>query len=70
MIRTRSMGVMGTSPLCPAKGRQRGAQTRRRARPDRLEWARARGLDARLHPLDVSERRQTPVRAHGTAEVG
>jgi hypothetical protein len=50
---TRSMGVVGASPLCPAKGRRRGVRTRRRARPDRLEWAQARGLDARLHLLDM-----------------
>jgi hypothetical protein len=48
---TRSIGVMDTPPLCPVKGRRRGVQTSRRARPDRLEWAQARGLDAQLHLL-------------------
>jgi hypothetical protein len=57
---TRSMGVVGASPLCPAKGRRRGVRTRWRARPDRLKWARARGLDARLHLLDM-HRTQTRV---------
>jgi hypothetical protein len=66
---TRLMGVMGTSPLCPAKGWRRGAQTSQRARPDHLKWAQARGLDARLHLLDVPERMQMPVRAHGTART-
>jgi hypothetical protein len=49
---TRSMGVLDTSPLCHAKGRRRGTQTSRRARPDRLEWAQAWGLEAWLHLLN------------------
>jgi hypothetical protein len=47
------MGDVDTSPLCPAKGRRRGIHTSRRARPDRLEWAQARGLDTRLHLLGM-----------------
>jgi hypothetical protein len=50
---TRSMGVVDTSPLRPAKGRRRGVRTSRRAHPDRLEWAQAQGLDARLHLLGL-----------------
>jgi hypothetical protein len=50
---TCSMGVADTSPFRPAKGRRRGVQTSQRARPDRLEWAQARGLDARLHLLGM-----------------
>jgi hypothetical protein len=47
------MGVVDTSPLRPAKGRRRDIQTSRRARPDRLERAQARGFDARLHLLGL-----------------
>jgi hypothetical protein len=36
---------MGTSPLCPTEGRRRGGQTSRKACPDRLESAQARGLN-------------------------
>jgi hypothetical protein len=50
---TRPMGVMDTSPLRPAKGRRRGIQTSQRAHIDRLEWAQARGLDARPHLLGM-----------------
>jgi hypothetical protein len=48
-------------PLCSAKGQRRGVRIRRRAHPDRLEWAQAQGLDARLHPLDM-HRTQTCVK--------
>jgi hypothetical protein len=57
---TRSMGVVDTSPLCPAEGRRRGVRISRRARFDRLEQARAQGLDARLHLPDM-HRTQTSV---------
>jgi hypothetical protein len=50
---TRSMGVADTSPPRPAEGRQGDVWKSRRVRPDRLEWAQARGLDARLHLLDM-----------------
>jgi hypothetical protein len=50
---TCSMGVVDASPLRPAEGRRRGVQISRRARPDSLKWAQARGLDARLHLLDM-----------------
>jgi hypothetical protein len=56
------MGVVDASPLHPAEGRQRGTQTSRRARPNRLEWAQVRGLDAWLHLLDM-HRTQTNVDA-------
>jgi hypothetical protein len=55
------MGIVGASPLCPAKGRRRGVQTRWRARPDCLEWAQARELDTQLHLLDM-RRTQTYVK--------
>jgi hypothetical protein len=47
------MGVMDTSPLHPTEGRRKDVWTSRRARPDRLERAQARELDARLHLLDM-----------------
>jgi hypothetical protein len=50
---TRSMGVVDTSPLCPAEGRRRDVKIRRRAPLDRLNWAQARGLDAWLHLLEM-----------------
>jgi hypothetical protein len=70
MIRYRSMGVVDTSPLRPAKGQRRGAQISQRARPNHLEWAQARRLVTRLHLLDVPDRKQAPVRVHGIAEAG
>jgi hypothetical protein len=61
---TRSMGVVETSPSVPRKDGEGTFRTRRRARPDRLEWAQARGLDARLHLLGCTgrERYQSRVR--------
>jgi hypothetical protein len=53
---TRLMGVVETSPSVPRRGGEGAPETRRRARPDRLEWAQARGLDARLHLLGCTER--------------
>jgi hypothetical protein len=50
---TRSTGVVETSPSVLRKDGEGAFKTRRRARPDRLEWAQARGLDARLHLLDT-----------------
>jgi hypothetical protein len=50
---TRSMGVVDTSRLRPAEGGRRGVRESRKARPDHLEQARARGLDARLHLMDM-----------------
>jgi hypothetical protein len=43
------MGVVDASPFCPAEGQRRGVQTSRRAHPDRLKRAQARGLDVWLH---------------------
>jgi hypothetical protein len=54
---TRSMGVVETSPSVPRKDGEGTFKTRRRARPDRLEWAQARGLDARLHLLGCTGRK-------------
>jgi hypothetical protein len=53
---TRSMGVAETSPSVPRRDGEGTFKTRRRARPDRLEWAQARGPDARLHLLGCTER--------------
>jgi hypothetical protein len=52
---TRSMGVVETSPSVSRRDGEGVFRTRRRASPDRLEWARARGLDARLHLLGCTE---------------
>jgi hypothetical protein len=48
---TRSMGVAKTSPSVPRRDDEGALKTRRRVRPDRLEWAQARGLNAWLHLL-------------------
>jgi hypothetical protein len=53
---TRSMGVVETSPSVPRRDGEGAFKIRRRARPDRLERAQARGLDARLHLLGCTER--------------
>jgi hypothetical protein len=37
------MGVVETSPSVPRRDGDGAFKTRRRARPDRLEWAKARG---------------------------
>jgi hypothetical protein len=50
------MGVAETSPSVPWRGGEGALETRWRARPDRLEWAQARGIDARLHHLGCTER--------------
>jgi hypothetical protein len=55
---TRPMGVAETSPSAPRRDGEGAYKTSRRAHPDRLEWAWARGLDARLHPLGCTERKQ------------
>jgi ribosome modulation factor len=49
--------------------RERSKQSQR-VRPDRLERAQARGLDARLHLLGCTERRQCQLYARGTTEAG
>jgi hypothetical protein len=54
---TRSMGVVETSPSVPWRDGEGAFTTRRRAHPDRLERAQARGLDARLHLLGCTERK-------------
>jgi hypothetical protein len=61
---TRSMGVVETSPSVPRRDGKGTFRARRRARPDRLEWAQARGLKARLHLLGYTkrERHQSRVR--------
>jgi hypothetical protein len=47
---TRSMGVAETSPSVPRRDGEGALKTSRRALPDRLERAQARGLDARASP--------------------
>jgi hypothetical protein len=61
---TRSMGVAETSPSVPRRDGEGAFKTRRRARPDRLKWAQAQGLDAWLHLLGCTGRewRQSRVR--------
>jgi hypothetical protein len=54
----RSMGVTETSPSVPRRDGEGMYKTSRRAHPERLKWAQARGLDARLHLL-VMHRTQT-----------
>jgi ribosome modulation factor len=67
---TRPMRVAETSPSVLRRDGEGAYKTSRRARPDRLERAQARGLDARLHLLGCTERRRCPTRARGTAEAG
>jgi hypothetical protein len=55
---TRPMGVVETSPSVPRSDGEGRTNASRRARPDRLERAQARGLDTRLHLLGSTERRQ------------
>jgi ribosome modulation factor len=64
------MGVTETSPSVPRRDGEGMYKTSRRARPDRLERAQARGLDARLHLLGCTERGQCQIRVRGTAEAG
>jgi hypothetical protein len=52
------MGVVETSPSAPRKGGEGAFKTSRRAHPDRLERAWARGLNARLHLLGCTERKK------------
>jgi hypothetical protein len=61
---TRSMGVAETSHSVPRRDGEGAFKTRRRAHPDRLEWAQARGLDARLHLLRCTERERYQSRVH------
>jgi hypothetical protein len=48
------MGVAETSPSAPRRDGEGVLKTSRRAPPDRLERAQARGLDARLHLLSCT----------------
>jgi hypothetical protein len=47
------MGVTETSSFVPRRDGEGTYKTSRRARPDRLKGAQARGLDARLYLLEV-----------------
>jgi hypothetical protein len=60
------MGVAETSPSVPRRDDEGAFNTSRRARHDRLKRAQARGLDARLHLLGCTERRQRQSCACGT----
>jgi hypothetical protein len=53
------MGVVDTSPLCPAEGRRKDVQTSRRARPDRLKRAQARGSTRGYTSWVCTERTRT-----------
>jgi hypothetical protein len=50
---TRSMGVVETSPSVPQGGGVRRRINKTESTLDRLNWAQARGLDARLHLLEM-----------------
>jgi hypothetical protein len=63
---TRSMGVVETSPSVQRRDSEGAFRARRRARPDCLEWAQARGLDARLHLLGCTERERYQSHARVT----
>jgi hypothetical protein len=69
MIRDPFNGSHGHLTPPPRAGAAKGGTDKPESSPDRLEWAQARGLDALLHLLDVHERKQMPVRVHGTAEA-
>jgi hypothetical protein len=66
---TRSMGVVETSPSVPRRDDEGAFKTRWRAHPDRLEWAQARGLDARLHLLGCTERERYQSRARDRSRL-
>jgi hypothetical protein len=53
------MGVVETSPPVPRRDDEGAFKERQRVRPDRLKWAQARGLDARLHLLGCTERERS-----------
>jgi hypothetical protein len=63
------MGVTETSPSIPRRDDEGTYKTSQRAGHDRLERAQVRGLDARLHLLGCTERKQCQIRARGTAEA-
>jgi hypothetical protein len=54
---TRSMGVAETSPSVLRRDGEGTLKESRRARPDRIERAQARGLDAWLHLLGCTGRK-------------
>jgi hypothetical protein len=64
---TRSMGVVETSPSVPQRDGEGAFKTRRRAHPDRLEWAQAQRLDAWLHLLGCTGREQCQSRVPDSA---
>jgi hypothetical protein len=64
------MGVVETSPSVPRRDGEGAFRARRSALPDRLKWAQAWGIDARLHLLGCTEREsyQSCVRDRGRLE--
>jgi hypothetical protein len=69
MIRDLFDGSRGHLTPPSREGATRGARTSRRAHHNHPEWAQASGLVAWLHLLDVPDRKQVPVHAHGIAEA-
>jgi hypothetical protein len=59
---TQLMGVVETSPSVPQRDGEGAFKTIRRAHPNRLEWAQARVLNARLHLLGCTERERHQLR--------
>jgi hypothetical protein len=66
---TRLMGVVETSPSVSRRDGEGAFKTRWRARPDRLERAQARGLDARLHLLGCTDRERYQSRARDRSQL-
>jgi hypothetical protein len=60
------MGVTETSPSVPQRDGEGAFKYKSESSPDRLERAQARGLDARLHLLGYTERRQCQSCTCGT----
>jgi hypothetical protein len=66
---TQSMGVVETSCTVSRRDDEGAFRARWRARPDRLEWAQARGLDARLHLLGCTEHERYQSRARDRSQL-
>jgi hypothetical protein len=66
---TRSMGVVETSPSVSRRDGKGTFKTRRRAHPDHLKRAQARGLDAWLHLLGCTEREKYQSCVHDRSRL-
>jgi hypothetical protein len=66
---TQSMGVVETSPSVSRRDGEGAFRARRRARPDRLEWAQAQRLDARLRLLGCTECERYQSRARDRSRL-